>query len=167
MVAPNFYYSAIREICSKYRILLIFDDVMAGAGRTGTFLSAEHWPDASPDLVVLAKGVSAGYTPLGVVLAPNRIVKKIAKSGGFLHGHTYVANPLSCAIANAVITEMTEQNLIKNAATICKYLKTELIKLAHESLIIGDVRGKGLLLAIEIVKDKHTKDILSYDARAV
>ena len=140
---------------------------MAGAGRTGTFLSAEHWPDANPDLVVLAKGVSAGYTPLGVVLAPNRIVQEIAKSGGFLHGHTYVANPLSCAIANAVITEMIEQNLIKNAATIGKYLKTELIKLAHESLIIGDVRGKGLLLAIEIVKDKHTKDILSYDARAV
>ena len=167
LVAPNFYYSAIREICSKYRILLIFDDVMAGAGRTGTFLSAEHWPDANPDLVVLAKGVSAGYTPLGVVLAPNRIVQEIAKSGGFLHGHTYVANPLSCAIANAVITEMIEQNLIKNAATIGKYLKTELIKLAHESLIIGDVRGKGLLLAIEIVKDKHTKDILSYDARAV
>jgi len=167
LVAPNFYYSAIREICSKYRILLIFDDVMAGAGRTGTFLSAEHWPDANPDLVVLAKGVSAGYTPLGVVLAPNRIVQEIAKSGGFLHGHTYVANPLSCAIANAVITEMIEQNLIKNAAKIGKYLKTELIKLAHESLIIGDVRGKGLLLAIEIVKDKHTKDILSYDARAV
>ena len=111
LVAPNFYYSAIREICSRYGILLIFDDVMAGAGRTGTFLSAEHWPDASPDLVVLAKGVSAGYTPLGVVLVPNRIVKEIAKSGGFLHGHTYVANPLSCAIANAVITEMLEKNL--------------------------------------------------------
>jgi adenosylmethionine-8-amino-7-oxononanoate aminotransferase len=167
LVAPNFYYSAIREICSKYRILLIFDDVMAGAGRTGTFLSAEHWPDANPDLVVLAKGVSAGYTPLGVVLAPNRIVQEIAKSGGFLHGHTYVANPLSCAIANAVITEMIEQNLMKNATTLGKYLKTELIKLAQESLIIGDVRGKGLLLAIEIVKDKGTKEILSYKARAV
>ena len=167
LVAPNFYYSAIREICSKYGILLIFDDVMAGAGRTGTFLSAEHWPEANPDLVVLAKGVSAGYTPLGVVLAPNRIVQEIAKSGGFLHGHTYVANPLSCAIANAVITEMIEQNLMKNATTLGKYLKTELIKLAQESLIIGDVRGKGLLLAIEIVKDKGTKEILSYKARAV
>ena len=167
LVAPNFYYSAIREICSKYGILLIFDDVMAGAGRTGTFLSAEHWPEANPDLVVLAKGVSAGYTPLGVVLAPNRIVQEIAKSGGFLHGHTYVANPLSCAIANAVITEMIEQNLMKNATTLGGYLKTELIKLAQESLIIGDVRGKGLLLAIEIVKDKGTKEILSYKARAV
>ena len=167
LVAPNFYYSAIREICSKYGILLIFDDVMAGAGRTGTFLSAEHWPDASPDLVVLAKGVSAGYTPLGVVLAPNRIVKEIAKSGGFLHGHTYVANPLSCAIANAVITEMLEKNLMKNAATLGQYLKTELKNLAQDSQIIGDVRGKGLLLAIEIVKDKRTKEILSNKARAV
>ena len=167
LVAPNFYYSAIREICSKYGILLIFDDVMAGAGRTGTFLSAEHWPDASPDLVVLAKGVSAGYTPLGVVLAPNRIVKEIAKSGGFLHGHTYVANPLSCAIANAVITEMLEKNLMKNAATLGQYLKTELKNLAQDSQIIGDVRGKGLLLAIEIVKDKRTKEILSNKAQAV
>ena len=167
LVAPNFYYSAIREICSRYGILLIFDDVMAGAGRTGTFLSAEHWPDASPDLVVLAKGVSAGYTPLGVVLAPNRIVKEIAKSGGFLHGHTYVANPLSCAIANAVITEMLEKNLMENAATLGQYLKTKLKNLAQDSQIIGDVRGKGLLLAIEIVKDKCTKEILSNKARAV
>lgn len=167
LVAPNFYYSAIREICSRYGILLIFDDVMAGAGRTGTFLSAEHWPDASPDLVVLAKGVSAGYTPLGVVLAPNKIVKEITKSGGFLHGHTYVANPLSCAIANAVITEMLEKNLMKNAATLGQYLKTELKNLAQDSQIIGDVRGKGLLLAIEIVKDKRTKEILSNKARAV
>jgi adenosylmethionine-8-amino-7-oxononanoate aminotransferase len=167
LVAPNFYYSAIREICSRYGILLIFDDVMAGAGRTGTFLSAEHWPDASPDLVVLAKGVSAGYTPLGVVLAPNKIVNEITKSGGFLHGHTYVANPLSCAIANAVITEMLEKNLMKNAATLGQYLKTELKNLAQDSQIIGDVRGKGLLLAIEIVKDKRTKEILSNKARAV
>ena len=102
-----------------------------------------------------------------MVLAPNRIVKEIAKSGGFLHGHTYVANPLSCAIANAVITEMLEKNLMKNAATLGQYLKTELRNLAQDSQIIGDVRGKGLLLAIEIVKDKRSKEILSNKARAV
>ena len=167
LVAPNFYYSAIREICSRYGILLIFDDVMAGAGRTGTFLSAEHWPDASPDLVVLAKGVSAGYTPLGVVLAPNRIVKEIAKSGGFLHGHTYVANPLSCAIANAVITEMLELNLMENTIKVGKYLKDQLKLVANSSLIVGDVRGKGLLLAIEIVENKDTKSILPKEVNAV
>ena len=167
LVAPDHYYLAIREICTKYGIILIFDDVMAGAGRTGTFLSAEHWPEASPDLVVLAKGVSAGYTPLGAVLAPNKIVQEVVKAGGFLHGHTYVANPLSCAIANAVLKEMIDEDLMKNASEAGAYLKTELINLAKQSLIIGDVRGKGLLLAIEIVKDKQSKALLEEQVRAV
>jgi adenosylmethionine-8-amino-7-oxononanoate aminotransferase len=167
LVAPDFYYTAIRDICSKYGVLLIYDDVMAGAGRTGTFLSAQHWPEANPDLVVLAKGISAGYTPLGAVLAPNKIVKEVVKSGGFLHGHTYVANPLSCAVANAVVTEMIDADLIKNASIIGKYLKDQLKELANKTQIIGDVRGKGLLLAIELVKNKKTKEILSSDARAV
>ena len=167
LVAPDHYYLAIREICTKYGIILIFDDVMAGAGRTGTFLSAEHCPEASPDLVVLAKGVSAGYTPLGAVLAPNKIVQEVVKAGGFLHGHTYVANPLSCAIANAVLKEMIDEDLMKNASEAGAYLKTELINLAKQSLIIGDVRGKGLLLAIEIVKDKQSKALLEAQVRAV
>ena len=167
LVAPDFYYKAIRDICSQYGILLIYDDVMAGAGRTGTFLSAQHWPEANPDLVVLAKGISAGYTPLGAVLAPNRIVKDVVKSGGFLHGHTYVANPLSCAVANAVVTEMIDADLIKNALVMGTYLKDQLKELAHKTQIIGDVRGKGLLLAIELVKNKRTKEIISSDARAV
>jgi adenosylmethionine-8-amino-7-oxononanoate aminotransferase len=167
LVAPDHYYIAIREICTKYGIILIFDDVMAGAGRTGTFLSAEHWPEASPDLVVLAKGVSAGYTPLGAVLAPNKIVQEVVKAGGFLHGHTYVANPLSCAIANAVLKEMIDEDLMKNASESGIYLKNELINLANQSLIIGDVRGKGLLLAIEIVKNKQFKALLEEQVRAV
>ena len=167
LVAPDHYYIAIREICTKYGIILIFDDVMAGAGRTGTFLSAEHWPEASPDLVVLAKGVSAGYTPLGAVLAPNKIVQEVVKAGGFLHGHTYVANPLSCAIANAVLKEMIDEDLMKNASESGIYLKKELINLANQSLIIGDVRGKGLLLAIEIVKNKQFKALLEEQVRAV
>ena len=121
LVAPDHYYEEIRKICDKYRILLIYDDVMAGAGRTGTFLSAEHWPQARPDLVVLAKGVSAGYSPLGAVLAPNNLVSEIVKSGGFLHGHTYVANPLSSAVANAVISEMIDKDLMKNAIHMGEY----------------------------------------------
>ena len=167
LVAPDCYYEQIRSICDKYKILLIYDDVMAGAGRTGRFLSAEHWPNAKPDIVVLAKGVSAGYSPLGVVLAPNKIVKEIVSSGGFLHGHTYVANPLSCAVANAVLSEMVKNNLMDNAKLMGEYLKDNLIKLANSSNIIGDVRGKGLLLAIEIVKDKETKEMLPNEMRAV
>jgi len=167
LVAPDHYYEKIRKICDKYEILLIYDDVMAGAGRTGSFLSAEHWPQARPDLVVLAKGVSAGYSPLGAVLAPNNLVSEIVKSGGFLHGHTYVANPLSCAVANAVISEMIDKDLMVNATNMGEYLKTELIKLANFSKIIGDVRGKGLLLAIELVKNKINKDILPSETKSV
>ena len=167
LVAPDHYYEEIRRICDKYRILLIYDDVMAGAGRTGTFLSAEHWPQARPDLVVLAKGVSAGYSPLGAVLAPNNLVSEIVKSGGFLHGHTYVANPLSSAVANAVISEMIDKDLMKNAIQMGEYLKAELTKLANKSKIIGDVRGKGLLLAVELVKHKCSKELLPFEARAV
>ena len=167
LVAPDHYYEEIRRICDIYGILLIYDDVMAGAGRTGTFLSAEHWPQARPDLVVLAKGVSAGYSPLGAVLASNNLVSEIVKSGGFLHGHTYVANPLSSAVANSVISEMIDKDLMKNATQMGEYLKTELIKLADKSKIIGDVRGKGLLIAIELVKDKSSKELLPFEARAV
>ena len=167
LVAPDHYYEEIRRICDKYGILLIYDDVMAGAGRTGTFLSAEHWPQARPDLVVLAKGVSAGYSPLGAVLAPNNLVSEIVKSGGFLHGHTYVANTLSSVVANAVISEMIDKDLMKNAIQMGEYLIAELTKLANNSKIIGDVRGKGLLLAVELVKHKSSKELLPYEARAV
>jgi adenosylmethionine-8-amino-7-oxononanoate aminotransferase len=167
LVAPDHYYEQIRKICNKYGILLIYDDVMAGAGRTGAFLSAEHWPNAKPDLVVLAKGVSAGYSPLGVVLTPNKLVTALVESGGFLHGHTYVANPLSCAVASAVISEMIDNDLMNNAALMGNYLKNKLLELADKTQIIGDVRGKGLLLAIELVKNKKTKELIPTQARAV
>src|SRR5260370_279789 len=88
---------------------------MSGAGRTGTFLAAEHWPNCRPDLVTLAKGIAAGYTPMGAVLAPAEMVETIAESGGFLHGHTYASHPLSCAIGHAVVSEMPAQDLMANA----------------------------------------------------
>lgn len=167
LVAPDSYYKAVRDICTRHGVLLIFDEVMSGAGRTGTFLSAEHWPDARPDLVTLAKGVAAGYTPLGVVLAPNAIVEPVVAAGGFLHGHTYSANPLSCAVAEAVIDEMIDQDLMRNAREIGAYLMEALGSVASRSRIVGDIRGKGLLMAVEIVADKATKRMLPSRCRAV
>ena len=167
LVAPDHYYEAIREICTRYGVLLIYDDVMAGAGRTGKFLSADHWPNARPDLVTLAKGVAAGYTPIGAVMAPNEIVSAVVEAGGFQHGHTYAANPLSCAIGDAVITEMVENDLMDNASEMGSYLKLKLKELADESCIIGDIRGKGLLLAAELVAIKETKEMLPIKCRAV
>ncbi len=167
LVAPDHYYTAVREICTRHSVLLIFDEVMSGAGRTGTFLAAEHWPDCRPDLVTLAKGLAAGYTPLSAVLAPNQIVQTVVASGSFLHGHTYSSNPLSCAIANTVLDEMIEHKLMENAAEVGVYLKNGLQTIAANSQIIGDVRGKGLLLAVEIVADKSTKTTLPPELRAV
>ena len=167
LVAPDFYYKEIRYICDKYGVLIIYDEVMSGAGRTGAFLAADHWEDCKPDLVVLAKGLCAGYSPLGAVLAPNSIVEPIVSSGGFLHGHTYASNPLSCAIANAVLSEVVEKDLILNAKNIGNYLERGLIDIMQETQIVGDVRGKGLLLAIEIVKDVGSKKMFSMDRRAI
>jgi adenosylmethionine-8-amino-7-oxononanoate aminotransferase len=167
LVAPDHYYTAVREICDRHGVLLIYDEVMSGAGRTGTFLAAEHWPKARPDLVTLAKGISAGYTPLGVVLAPARMVEAVAAAGGFLHGHTYSANPLSCAIGLAVVQEMVERDLMGNAARMGVLLRERLRALMARSPIVGDVRGLGLLQAIEIVADKETKAIFPAERQAV
>ena len=167
LVAPDFYYKNVREICDKYGVLLIYDEVMSGAGRTGTFLAADHWEGSDPDLVILAKGLCAGYSPLGALLAPNKIVEPVVLSGGFLHGHTYASNPLSCAIANAVLSEVVENNLVENARVVGDYLKKGLENLASQLSIIGDVRGRGLLLAVEVVQDTTTKSMFNEDQRAI
>ncbi len=167
LVAPDFYYKQVREICDRYGVLLIYDEVMSGAGRTGKFLAADHWEGSDPDLVILAKGLCAGYSPLGALLAPNKIVEPVVSSGGFLHGHTYASNPLSCAIANAVLNEVVENNLIENARIVGDYLKKGLERLESHLSIIGDVRGKGLLLAVEIVSNARTKSMFNMDQRAI
>lgn len=159
-VAPDPYYGAVREICRRHGVLLIYDEVMSGAGRTGKFLAADHWPEGRPDLVLLAKGIAAGYTPMGAVLVPDEIVETLAAAGGFNHGHTYFANPLSCAIGHAVVTEMLERDLMTNAIRMGARLRQRLEEIQAHSAIIGDVRGKGLLMAFEIVADRSTKAML-------
>lgn len=167
LVAPDRYYNRIREICTRHGVILIYDEVMSGAGRTGTFLSAAHWPDAQPDIVTLAKGISSGYTPFGVVLASREMVDVLRDNGGFLHGHTYSANPLSCAVGHAVLTELVERKLMDNAARMGAVLRGKLETLKARSPHVGDVRGKGLLLAIEIVPDKSDKSCFAPDDMAI
>jgi adenosylmethionine-8-amino-7-oxononanoate aminotransferase len=157
LVSPPSYYRRVREICNRHGVLLIHDEIMCGAGRTGAFLSSHHWEGSRPDIVTLAKGLAAGYTPFGALLAPNRIVETIGAKGGFVHGHTYFSNPFSCAVAEAVIDEVVEQGLIERAAKMGQYLERRLRELQQASRLIGDVRGKGLLMAIELVADKNTQ----------
>lgn len=165
LVAPDAYYKAVREICTRYGVLLIFDEVMSGAGRTGRFLAAEHW-GVRPDLAVLAKGLAAGYTPFGAVLASAELVGTVAEAGGFLNGFTYFANPLSCAVAEAVVRETLERGLFGQAEIMGESLATRLRALAETSAIIGDVRGKGLLLALELVADKASKRMIPIELMA-
>jgi adenosylmethionine-8-amino-7-oxononanoate aminotransferase len=157
LVAEDTYFAMVREICTRHGVLLIFDEVMSGAGRTGRFLAADYWPDARPDLVILAKGIAAGYTPMGCLLAPAGMVQAVADAGGFVNGFTYFANPLSCAVGHAVLTEMVEQGLIENAAVRGRQLRARLDEIAGRSAIVGDVRGLGLLMAVELVADKAGK----------
>ncbi|MFP1631918.1 aspartate aminotransferase family protein [Zhengella sp. ZM62] len=155
LVAPDSYYARIREICDELGILLIYDEVMTGAGRTGRFIAAEHW-GITPDIVALSKGFAAGYAPLGAMVARNDIVEAILDAGGFLHGFTYAGNPLACAAGLAVLEEIERQGLVDNAARMGDLLKGRLQGLMDRFPFIGDVRGKGLLLAFELVGDRKT-----------
>ena len=159
LVAPDGYYRRIREICDRYEVLLIFDEVMSGSGRTGKYLAAQHW-DCRPDLVALSKGLASGYCPLGVLAAPNPIVEPVLKAGGFQHGYTYAGNPLACAAGRAVLAEILERDLMGNATRMGAYLRERLTALMDEFPFIGDVRGKGLLLALELVADQETMEPL-------
>lgn len=155
LVAPESYYPRIREICDEYGILLIYDEVMTGAGRTGTFLAAEHW-DVAPDIVALSKGFGAGYAPLGAMVAHEQLVEPVLSKGGFVHGYTYAGNPLACAAGVAVLEEIDRNGLLANATRMGERLKAELEGLKARFPFVGDVRGKGLLLAFELVSDRET-----------
>jgi adenosylmethionine-8-amino-7-oxononanoate aminotransferase len=155
LVAPDSYYARVREICDEYGVLLIYDEVMTGAGRTGRFLACEHW-GIVPDIVAIAKGFGAGYAPLGATIAPDRLIEPVLDAGGFAHGFTYAGNPLACAAGLAVIGEIERLDLMANTRSIGDLLKSRLEALMDHYPFIGDVRGKGLLLAFELVSDRET-----------
>jgi adenosylmethionine-8-amino-7-oxononanoate aminotransferase len=155
LVPPKGYMERVEEICREYDVLLILDEVMTGAGRTGRFLAGEYW-NTKPDIVVMSKGFAAGYVPLGALAAHDRIVEAVLDSGGFQHGYTYAGNPLACAAGLAVIEEIERQDLVANAESMGRLLKSRLEDLMQRYAIIGDVRGKGLLLAFEFVSDRRT-----------
>ncbi len=165
LVAPDSYYVRIREICDEFGILLIYDEVMTGAGRTGRFLAAEHW-GIVPDIVVLSKGFAAGYAPLGAMVARGDLVERILNTGGFQHGFTYAGNPLACSAGLAVLEEIEQQGLVGNAERMGGVLKSRLKKLMDRFPHIGDVRGKGLLLAFELVTDRDSMTPLPKELNA-
>ena len=157
LVPPEGYFAVIQDICRKYGIFLILDEVMTGFGRTGRLFAYEHW-DIEADIVALSKGMASGYYPLGAIMARDSTVDEVVNNGGFAHGHTYAGNPMACAVGLEVFKIITEEHLSENAAGMGRILKTGLKDLEERYEIIGEVRGKGLLLAVELVKDRETRE---------
>jgi adenosylmethionine-8-amino-7-oxononanoate aminotransferase len=157
LVPRDGYFQKIREICDRNDVLFISDEVMTGMGRTGKNFGIDHWK-VKPDLIVAAKGLSSGYTPMGAVIVKEEIHRVIQEgSGAFVHGHTYSQNPLSGAIGCAVVDYLVKHDLISRSAEMGKYFHRALKSLERHSFV-GDVRGKGLFAGIEFVKDKKTKE---------
>lgn len=161
VVPPPGYLQSIAEICRHHGVLLIADEVMTGMGRTGRNFAVEH-SNVAPDVLVTAKGLSSGYAPLGAVIASKRVVDAIASgSGAFLHGFTYNAHPISLAAGRAVLRHLRAKNLVEAADSSCPGTTAAQFKQALETLraeeAVGDVRGIGLLWAVEFVSDKAGK----------
>jgi adenosylmethionine-8-amino-7-oxononanoate aminotransferase len=152
------YFQRVREICDRHDVLFIADEVMSGFGRTGRNFAVDHW-DVVPDLIACAKGISGGYAPLGAVLVKPELVGAVRRRGNsFVIGHTASGNPVSCAVGVAVMRYIRDHNLVDNAAAVGEHFLTRLHDLAERHPMIGDVRGLGLLAAVEFVRDRETKE---------
>jgi taurine--2-oxoglutarate transaminase len=152
---PPGYLARLRELCDRYGILLIADEVITGFGRTGVWFAVEH-ENVVPDLLVLAKGLTSGYVPMGAVLVRDRIAQHF-ESRMLPLGSTYAAHPLACAAALACLEEYEDRGLIGNARRMGEILFQQLQELADRHPCVGDVRGKGLLACLELVRDRSTK----------
>jgi adenosylmethionine-8-amino-7-oxononanoate aminotransferase len=151
------YFQRIREICDRHDILLILDEVMAGSGRSGTWFAFEQ-DGITPDIVTIAKGLGGGYQPIGAALVRGNLHDMIvSRFGSFEHGHTYVGHATACAAALAVSDVIDEQGLLENVVRIGKLLREELDSAFADHPRVGDIRGRGLFVGIELVDDRATK----------
>lgn len=153
-VPPDDYWPAIADVCRRHGVLLIVDEVMAGFGRTGEWFGIEHW-GVRPDVIVAGKGASSGYWPLGLCIA-SETVHEVA-GPGFVHGFTYSHHPAGAAAGLAVLRILKDENLIEAAALKGKALLVALNDALEGHAYVGDIRGRGLLVAVELVSDRGTK----------
>lgn len=164
IVPPDGYLQSIREVCSKYGILLICDEVMAGFGRTGKMFACEHW-DVVPDILTSAKGINSGYVPLGAMTVSESISDWLEKNL-FPGGLTYAGHPLACASAVASIQAYQDEKIIDGAAERGETLIKWLAELAAKHPSIGDIRGRGLFVGIELVKNRQSREpLVPFNAR--
>src|SRR6202035_5206695 len=151
------YMERIAEICRENKILLIADEIMSGMGRTARPFAIQHW-DVEPDMILVGKGVASGYAPLGAVLASARVVEAFERGSGiFQHGFTYQAHPVATAAGNAVLDYLESRKLFGRVAPTAKTLRDALAPLESHPHV-GEIRGLGLLVGIEFVKDKSIRE---------
>jgi adenosylmethionine-8-amino-7-oxononanoate aminotransferase len=157
VTAVEGYFKRIREICDQYGVLLILDEVMCGMGRTGSLFACEQ-ESIAPDITAIAKGLGAGYQPIGAMLCSSQIYSALENGSGFFqHGHTYLGHPVACAAAYAVVSAILDRNLISRVQTQGEKLMAALTERFGEHPHIGDIRGRGLFLGMEFVQDRESK----------
>jgi len=159
------YFQGVRAICDRHGILFIADEVMCGMGRTGTMFAIEQ-DGVAPDIIAVAKGLGAGYQPIGAVLAQGAIVERLRRgSGSFLHGHTYIGHPVAAAAALAVQEAIERDGLLQQVQRRGATLKRMLGDVFGQHPHVGDIRGRGLFIGIELVRDRETKEPFAQQRR--
>jgi adenosylmethionine-8-amino-7-oxononanoate aminotransferase len=154
VVPPESYWPRVAEICRKYGVLLIADEVMCGFGRTGAKFAVNHW-GVTPDIMVAGKGLAGGYAPIGGVYATDGVIAPIAERGDDLMFYTFTAHPAACAVADKVLEIMEREDLVARTKTMGAMLRERLARL-EDHPHVAEVRGIGLMLAVELVRDKET-----------
>ncbi len=157
VTAVDGYYQRVREICDQYGVLLILDEVMCGMGRTGHLFACDH-DGVAPNILCIAKGLGAGYQPIGAMLCSGKIYDAIRNGSGFFqHGHTYIGHPVATAAALAVVTELTERDLPARAGVMGEKVQSALEAAFGQHPNVGDIRGRGLFRGVELVADRDSK----------
>ena len=165
VVPGDEYWPMVREICDRHGVLLIADEVICGFGRTGKMFAVEHW-DVVPDILTLAKGIVSSYLPLGAAIAKSEVAGYFTGEGNhFRHVFTHSGNPVAAAAALKNIEIIETEGLVENAADVGSYFKEQLEGLTVDHPIVGDVRGIGLVLSVEMVRDRETKEPFPPDAK--
>ncbi len=162
-VPPDDYWPAIVDVCRRHGVLVIADEVMTGFGRTGTWFGVDHWA-VQPDILVAGKGTASGYWPLGLCVASGSVFDSVSKTG-FVHGFTYSHHPVGAAAGRAVLGLLVAENLIEASAVRGLQLLEALRLRLSDSPYVGDVRGSGLLVGIEFVKDRERREPFDRSAR--
>ena len=166
VVPPDDYWPAVAAVCRKHGVLLILDEVMTGFGRTGTWFAADHW-GVRPDIITAGKGVSSGYWPMGLCIASGGIFDAVQTAGTFVHGFTWSHHPIGAAVAGAVLTILERDGLVESAGPLGERCRERLGSHLDNHPNVGEIRGIGLLNAVEFVRHRTSKQAFERSERVV